>query len=83
MLIQKIGGNAIPSTVHEKVMKQNKDGQASHNSQIFNFESILAATSNFSTENKLGEHGFGLVIIRLVLSLSLSLSRGMIMELKT
>ena len=48
-------------------MKQNKDGQASHHSQIFNFESILAATSNFSTENKLGEHGFGLVIIRLVL----------------
>ena len=37
-------------------MKQNKDGQASHHSQIFNFESILAATSNFSTENKLGEH---------------------------
>ena len=60
-------------------MKQNKDGQASHHSQIFNFESILAATSNFSTENKLGEHGFGLVIIRLVLDAS----RGMIMELKT
>ncbi|XP_075667716.1 G-type lectin S-receptor-like serine/threonine-protein kinase CES101 [Castanea sativa] len=59
LLIQEIGGNAIPSTVHDKVKKQNKDGQASHELQIFSFESISVATNNFSTENKLGEGGFG------------------------
>ncbi|KAM4100312.1 hypothetical protein ACB094_05G058600 [Castanea mollissima] len=59
LLMQEIGGNAIPSTVHDKVKKQNKDGQGSHELQIFNFESISVATNNFSTENKLGEGGFG------------------------
>ncbi|XP_075667614.1 G-type lectin S-receptor-like serine/threonine-protein kinase At1g67520 [Castanea sativa] len=59
LLMQEIGGNAIPSTVHEKVKKQNKDGQASHELQIFSFESISVATNNFSIENKLGEGGFG------------------------
>ncbi|KAK4590315.1 hypothetical protein RGQ29_020745 [Quercus rubra] len=59
LLIQEIGGNAIPSTVHDKVKKQNKDGQARHELQIFSFESISVATNNFSTENKLGEGGFG------------------------
>ncbi|KAF3955442.1 hypothetical protein CMV_019339 [Castanea mollissima] len=59
LLMQEIGGNAIPSTVHDKVKKQNKDGQGSHELQIFSFESISVATNNFSTENKLGEGGFG------------------------
>ncbi|KAL4626494.1 hypothetical protein ACB092_05G100200 [Castanea dentata] len=59
LLIQEIGGNAIPSTAHDKVKKQNKDGQASHELQIFSFESISVAANNFSTENKLGEGGFG------------------------
>uniref|UniRef100_A0A7N2LPE2 Apple domain-containing protein n=1 Tax=Quercus lobata TaxID=97700 RepID=A0A7N2LPE2_QUELO len=45
----------------QKVHKQNKDGQANHDLQIFSFESISVATSNFSSENKLGEGGFGLV----------------------
>uniref|UniRef100_A0A7N2LNA9 Non-specific serine/threonine protein kinase n=1 Tax=Quercus lobata TaxID=97700 RepID=A0A7N2LNA9_QUELO len=61
MLIQELGGNARPTTVFEKVHKQNKDGQANHELQIFSFESIPVATSNFSSENKLGEGGFGLV----------------------
>ncbi|XP_050289819.1 G-type lectin S-receptor-like serine/threonine-protein kinase CES101 [Quercus robur] len=61
MLIQELGGNVIPSPVHDKVQKQNKDGQANHELQIFNFESISIATSNFSIKNKLGEGGFGLV----------------------
>ena len=75
MLIQEIGGNAIPSTVHDKVKKQNKDGQAGHELQIFSFESISVATNNFSTENKLGEGGFGPVYkVNSSLSLSLSLS---------
>ncbi|XP_065628490.1 G-type lectin S-receptor-like serine/threonine-protein kinase CES101 [Quercus suber] len=59
LLIQEIGGNAIPSTVNDKVKKQNKDGQASHELQIFSFESISVATNNFSTESKIGEGGFG------------------------
>ncbi|XP_023894462.1 G-type lectin S-receptor-like serine/threonine-protein kinase CES101 [Quercus suber] len=59
MLIQELGGNAIPSTVHDNVNNQNKDGQTSHELHVFSFESITIATSNFSTENKLGEGGFG------------------------
>ena len=75
MLIQEIGCNAIPSTVHDKVKKQNKDGQASHELQIFSFESISVATNNFSTENKLGEGGFGPVYkVNSSLSLSHSLA---------
>ena len=75
MHIQEIGGNAIPSTIHDKVKKQNKDGHASHELQIFSFESISVATNNFSTENKLGEGGFGPVYkVNSSLSLSLSLS---------
>ena len=64
MLIQELGCNATyarPSPVHDKVQKQNKDEQANHELQIFSFESISVATSNFSSENKLGEGGFGLV----------------------
>ena len=61
MLIQELRGNARPSPVHDKVQKQNKDEQANHELQIFSFQSISVATSNFSSENKLGEGGFGLV----------------------
>ena len=71
MLIIELGGNAIPCAVNDKVKKQIKDGQAGHELQIFSFESISAATSNFTTENKLGEGGFGPVYK--VGSLSLSL----------
>ena len=51
--------------------KRNNDRQDSHELQIFSFETISAATRNFSTKNKLGEGGFGPVYK--VLSLSLSL----------
>ena len=75
MLIQELGGgNVIPSTVHDKVKKQNNDGQASQELQIFRFESISASTNNFSIENKLGEGTFGTVYKVSSLSLSLSLS---------
>ena len=76
MLMQELGGNARPTTVYEKVHKQNKDRQANHELQIFSFESISVATSNFSSENKLGEGGFGLVYKVSSLHLSLSLSVG-------
>ncbi|KAJ8628200.1 hypothetical protein MRB53_021507 [Persea americana] len=36
-------------------------GQAIIELQLFTFGSIAAATDNFSTENKLGEGGFGAV----------------------
>ncbi|KAF5480912.1 hypothetical protein F2P56_001616 [Juglans regia] len=35
------------------------DGKGGHDLKIFNFHSIVAATDNFSTKNKLGEGGFG------------------------
>ena len=57
------------STVRDKVKKRNYDRQASHDLQIFSFETISAATRNFSTRNKLGEGGFGPVYK--VLSLSI------------
>ena len=71
MLIIEIGANAIPSAVHDKLKNQSKDGKASDELQIFSFESISVATSNFSTQNKLGEGGFGPVYK--VSSLTLSL----------
>ena len=73
MLLQELRGSAIPSTVRDKVKKQNNDRQASHDLQIFSFETISAATRNFSTRNKIGEGGFGPVYKVLSLSLSLSL----------
>ena len=74
MLLQELRGSAIPSTVRDKVKKQNNDRQASHDLQIFSFETISAATRNFSTRNKIGEGGFGPVYKVLSLSLALSLS---------
>ncbi|KAL4625493.1 hypothetical protein ACB092_05G030400 [Castanea dentata] len=59
ILLQELRGNAISSTVHDKVKKRNNDEQDSHELQIFSFETISAATRNFSTKNKLGEGGFG------------------------
>ena len=52
---------------------RNNDRQDSREWQIFSFETISAATRNFSTKNKLGEGGFGPVYKVLSLSLSLSI----------
>ncbi|XP_016440490.1 G-type lectin S-receptor-like serine/threonine-protein kinase CES101 isoform X1 [Nicotiana tabacum] len=38
---------------------REEDGREVHNLKIFSFGFILAATNNFSIENKLGEGGFG------------------------
>lgn len=35
------------------------DGKKGHDLKLFSFDSIMAATDNFSTENKLGQGGFG------------------------
>uniref|UniRef100_A0A7N2LM98 LysM domain-containing protein n=1 Tax=Quercus lobata TaxID=97700 RepID=A0A7N2LM98_QUELO len=57
MLLMELGGNEITFNVHDKVKKQSKYGQ--DGLQTFSFKSIYDATSNFSTENKLGVGGFG------------------------
>ena len=57
MLLMELGGNEIIFNVHDKVKKQSKYGQ--DGLQTFSFKSIYDATSNFSTENKLGVGGFG------------------------
>ena len=59
MLMQELAGNAISSIVDDEGKKGNNDGKNSHELHVFSFESIYVATSNFSTENKLGEGGFG------------------------
>ena len=38
-----------------------RDGKKSHELQYFSFESIAAATNNFTSTSKLGEGGFGSV----------------------
>jgi hypothetical protein len=37
----------------------NNDGKKGHDLEVFRFVSIVAATDNFSIENKLGQGGFG------------------------
>ncbi|KAJ7951782.1 putative Receptor protein kinase [Quillaja saponaria] len=58
-LIREIGGNALPSSVCDKSRKHGNDGNTGHEMHIFSFETIVAATDNFSTMNKLGQGGFG------------------------
>ncbi|KAL6338010.1 hypothetical protein AAG906_007825 [Vitis piasezkii] len=45
--------------VIQKMMNMMERG--AHDLKLFSFDSIVAATNNFSSENKLGEGGFGLV----------------------
>ncbi|EOY26775.1 Serine/threonine-protein kinase PBS1, putative [Theobroma cacao] len=58
MLLNEIGGGAMPSTSNENGLSRKKDG---HDNQldVFSFESIAASTNYFSVGNKLGEGGFG------------------------
>lgn len=44
---------------HENGLQNN--GKRGHDISVFSYTSILAATGNFSDENKLGEGGFGSV----------------------
>ncbi|KAK7305743.1 hypothetical protein VNO77_43653 [Canavalia gladiata] len=56
-LLSEIGGNTLISTEEER--KQRKDRRISDATHIFDFQTILEATANFSSTNKIGEGGFG------------------------
>ncbi|KAL2332380.1 hypothetical protein Fmac_019961 [Flemingia macrophylla] len=58
-ILHDIGGNALLSIVHGKTKKSKNKGKTSIEVEIFTFETIDAATNNFSDANKLGEGGFG------------------------
>ncbi|KAA8541809.1 hypothetical protein F0562_022961 [Nyssa sinensis] len=60
MLFYELGDDSASSTI-EGTAKQhrNKDGKMRHELQLYSFESIAAATDNFSSVHKLGEGGFG------------------------
>ncbi|KAF7843335.1 lysM domain-containing GPI-anchored protein 2-like [Senna tora] len=63
-LMSEIGSSTVASTLSHIVKGTSKDGKTNQEMQRFNFESIVAATDNFSIENKLGEGGFGPVYKR-------------------
>ncbi|XP_057454716.1 G-type lectin S-receptor-like serine/threonine-protein kinase CES101 isoform X2 [Lotus japonicus] len=58
-LIHEIGGNAMLSMVYGKITKSKNREKISNEVQMFNLESIAAATNSFSVANKLGEGGYG------------------------
>ncbi|TKY48164.1 Cysteine-rich receptor protein kinase 10 [Spatholobus suberectus] len=58
-ILHDIGGNAMLSMVYGKTIKSKNKGKTSNEVEIFIFETIAAATNNFSAANKLGEGGFG------------------------
>ncbi|KAI9110332.1 hypothetical protein K1719_018774 [Acacia pycnantha] len=58
-ILHEIGGNAMISMVYGKANRNKKNGQERNEVEIFSFESIVAATINFSDSSKLGEGGFG------------------------
>ena len=48
-------------------------GKRAHYLKLFSFDSIVAASNNFSSENKLGEGGFGPVYKVIIISLGHSM----------
>ena len=74
-LIHDIGGTTILSMMNYTAKETKKEANTSDEIEIFNFESMVAATNNFSASNKLGEGGFGPVYMVLPRHLKLKLSR--------
>ncbi|RDY13497.1 G-type lectin S-receptor-like serine/threonine-protein kinase CES101, partial [Mucuna pruriens] len=58
-LLSDIGRNTAISIAYGERREQRKDGKTSDEMYIFNFQTILEATTNFSSTNKIGEGGFG------------------------
>ncbi|RYR40800.1 hypothetical protein Ahy_A09g046547 isoform D [Arachis hypogaea] len=58
-LIHDIGGAAMLSRMNYIAKKFKREANASDEIEIFSFESMVTATNNFSSSNKLGEGGFG------------------------
>ena len=54
-----MGGNTVFSVAYNERKEQRNEERTSDDTHIFDFESILAATDNFSSSNKIGEGGFG------------------------
>ncbi|XP_041003545.1 G-type lectin S-receptor-like serine/threonine-protein kinase CES101 [Juglans microcarpa x Juglans regia] len=51
--------NQEVALLFEDTNEASNDGKKGHDVKVFSFPSIVAATDNFSTENKLGQGGFG------------------------
>ncbi|KAL2333259.1 hypothetical protein Fmac_014472 [Flemingia macrophylla] len=59
ILLSEIGGNIAKSIAYNEKREQRKDKGTSDETHIFDLQTILDATSNFSPDNKIGEGGFG------------------------
>ncbi|XP_031247370.1 G-type lectin S-receptor-like serine/threonine-protein kinase CES101 [Pistacia vera] len=60
-LLREFGDNLSPSSADGKRITEDKNGNIKHELNIFKFQTIVAATNNFSTTNVLGKGGFGAV----------------------
>nr|KYP44752.1 Cysteine-rich receptor-like protein kinase 10 [Cajanus cajan] len=59
MLLSEIGGNTAKSIVYSERREHRKEKRRNDDTHIFDLQTILEATSNFSSTNKIGEGGFG------------------------
>ncbi|KAH9714398.1 G-type lectin S-receptor-like serine/threonine-protein kinase [Citrus sinensis] len=58
-ILRELGDNLSLATTQQKRKTQEKGHSMSHDLKIFDFQTIVAATNNFSLINKIGEGGFG------------------------
>eukprot|EP00256_Glycine_max_P057993 XP_014625928.1 cysteine-rich receptor-like protein kinase 10 [Glycine max] len=58
-LLTDIGRSTAISIAYGERKEQRKDGNTSDETYIFDFQTILEATANFSSTHKIGEGGFG------------------------